>query len=99
MYIQYLNSLGPSDAYMRRKLSIIGSDDGLSPGRWQAMIWINAEILLIGTLGIIFSEILKEFMHFHSRKFIWRYRLRNGGHFVQGKCVEILQNAAGDGLN
>ena len=40
------------------KLTIIGSDNGLSPGRRQAIIWTNAEILLIGNLGINFSEIL-----------------------------------------
>ena len=28
-------------------LTIIGSDNGLSPGRHQAIIWTNAEILLI----------------------------------------------------
>ena len=33
------------------KLSIIGSDNGLSPDRRQAIIWTNAGILLIGTLG------------------------------------------------
>ena len=31
-----------------RKLNIIGSDNGLSPGRRQAIIWTNAGILLIG---------------------------------------------------
>ena len=30
------------------KLNIIGSDNGLSPGRRQAIIWTNAGILLIG---------------------------------------------------
>ena len=40
------------------KLAIIGSDNGLSPGRRQAIIWINAGILLIGRLGVNFSEIL-----------------------------------------
>ena len=33
------------------KLTIIGSDNGLSPGRRQAIIWTNAGILLIGPLG------------------------------------------------
>ena len=28
-----------------------------------------------------------EFYHFHSRKWIWTCRLRNGGHFVQGRWV------------
>ena len=39
------------------KLPIIGSDNGLSPGRHQAIIWTNAGILLIGPLGTNFSEI------------------------------------------
>ena len=42
------------------KLTIIGSDNGLSPGRRQAIIWTNAAILLIGPLGTNFSEILNE---------------------------------------
>ena len=42
------------------KLTIIGSDNGLSPERRQANIWTNAGILLIGTLGTNFSEILSE---------------------------------------
>ena len=40
------------------KLIIIGSDNGLSPGRRQAIIWTNAGMSLIGSLGINFSEIL-----------------------------------------
>ena len=39
-------------------LTIIGPDNGLSPGRCQAIIWTNAGILLTGTLGTNFSEIL-----------------------------------------
>ena len=41
-------------------LTIIGSDNSLSPGRRQAIIWTNARILLIGPLGTNFSEILVE---------------------------------------
>ena len=40
------------------KLNTIGSDNGLSPGRRQAIIWTIAGILLIGTLGTNLSEIL-----------------------------------------
>ena len=40
-----------------RKLTIIGSENGLSPDRRQAIIWTNAGILLIGPLGTNFSEI------------------------------------------
>ena len=39
------------------KLTIIGSDNGLPPGRRQAIIWTNAGILLIWPLGTNFSEI------------------------------------------
>ena len=39
------------------KHSILGSDNGLLPGRRQAIIWTNAGILLIGPLWTNFSEI------------------------------------------
>ena len=38
-------------------LTSIGPDDGLSPGRRQAIICTNAGILLIGPLGTNLSEI------------------------------------------
>ena len=41
-------------------LTTIGSDNGLSPERCQAIIWTSAWILSIGTLGTNFSEILRE---------------------------------------
>ena len=41
-------------------LTIIGSDNGLSPGRRQAITWTNVGILLIGPLGTNLSEILIE---------------------------------------
>ena len=50
------------------KLSNIGSDNGLSPGRRQAIIWTNAGILLIGPFGTNFSEILTEIMTFWFKK-------------------------------
>ena len=37
-------------------LTIIGPDNGLSPGRRQAIIWTNAGILLTGPWGTNFSE-------------------------------------------
>ena len=40
------------------KLTIIGWDNDLSPRRHQAVISTNAAILLIGTYGTNFSEIL-----------------------------------------
>ena len=50
------------------KLTIIGSDNGMSPGRRQAIIWTNAGILLIGPLGTNFSEILIKFLTFWLKK-------------------------------
>ena len=58
----------PSDAYMRQKLTIIGSDDGLSPGRRQAIIWTNDGILLMGPLGTNVTEILSKSQMFSFRK-------------------------------
>ena len=49
------------------ELSIIGSDNGLSPGRRQAIIWTNGGILLIRTSGTNFSEILSQ-VHTFSLK-------------------------------
>ena len=64
------------------EIIITGPDNGLSPGRRQAIIWTNAGILLIGPLRINFNEILIGSIHFHSRKCIWKCRLRNGAYFV-----------------
>ena len=50
------------------KLTIIGSDNGLSPGRRQAIIWTNAGILLIGPLGTNFNEIFIEIHTFSFKK-------------------------------
>ena len=50
------------------KLTIIGSDNGLSPGRRQAIIWTNAGILLIRTIGTNFSEISSEIHAFSFKK-------------------------------
>ena len=50
------------------KLTFIGSDNGLSPGRRQAIIWTNAGILLIGPLGTYSSEILTGVQTFSFKK-------------------------------
>ena len=63
----YLSILGLMLTHWRRvthicfgKLTIISSDNGLALKRRQAIIWTNDGILLIGTLGTDFSEILIE---------------------------------------
>ena len=50
------------------KLNTIDSDNGLSPGRRQAIIWTNAGILLIGPLRTNFSEILIGIQIFSFKK-------------------------------
>ena len=50
------------------KPTIIGSDNGLSPGRRQAITWTNAGLLLIGPLGTNFSVILIEIYTFSFKK-------------------------------
>ena len=50
------------------KLTIIGSDNGLSPGWRQAIIWTNARILLIRPLGTNFSEIIIRIQTFSFKK-------------------------------
>ena len=50
------------------KLTIIGSNNGLSPGRRQAIIWTSAGILLIWPLRTNFSDILIEIHTFSFKK-------------------------------
>ena len=49
-------------------LTIIGPDNGVLPGRHQAIIWTNAGILLNGPLGTNFSEILIKILTFSFNK-------------------------------
>ena len=49
-------------------LTIIGLDNGLSPGRRQAIFWTNAGILLIGPWGTNVNEILIGIQAFSFRK-------------------------------
>ena len=57
-------------------LTIIGPDNGLSPGRRQAIIWTNAGMLLFGLLGTNFNEILLE-IHTYSFKKI-HFKMSSG---------------------
>ena len=49
-------------------LTIIGSDNGLSPNRRQAITWNNVEILLFGPLGTNFNEFLIKIRIFSFKK-------------------------------
>ena len=64
----YLTHLGRVTHICVGKLTIISSDNGLSPNRRQAIIWTNAGILLIGPLGTNFGENWIEIQIFSFRK-------------------------------
>ena len=64
--------------------AIIGSDNGLSPGRRQAIIWTYAGILLIGPLGMNFSEILSGIDTFSFKKNRLKMPYAKGWPFCRG---------------
>ena len=64
----YLTHWGRVTHICVSKLTIIGSDNGLSPSRHQAIIWTNAGILLIRPSGTKFSEVLIEIDVFSFKK-------------------------------
>ena len=66
------------------KLIITGLDNGLPPGRRQAIIWINAGILLISILGTNFSEILGEINLFSFKKMHLKMSSAKGRLFSVG---------------
>ena len=68
LLFHYLTHWGRATHICVSKLPIIDSDNGLSPGRCQAIIWTNAGILLIGPLGTKFSEILIKIHAFSFKK-------------------------------
>ena len=55
--------------------NIIDSDSGLSPGQHQAIIYTNADILLIGPLGTDFSEIVLLIYTFSFKKIHFVYEM------------------------
>ena len=61
-------------------LTTIGSHNGLSPGRRQAIIWTNAGILFIGPSETNFSEIVIGVFSF--KKMYLKMSSAKGGHFV-----------------
>ena len=67
-YIAKLTHWGRVTHIFVGNLMIIGSDNGLSPVRRQAIIWTNAETLSIRPLGTNFSEILAEIITFSFKK-------------------------------
>ena len=65
---KYFINSWPIETICVCELTIIGSNNGLSPCRRQAIVWTNARILLIGPIGANFSEILIEIHKFSVKK-------------------------------
>ena len=76
-------------------LTIIGSDNGLSPARCQAIIWTNAGILLTGHLGTNFSETLIEFVAFSLKKMSLKVPSAKWRPFCLGLNVLIWHYVSG----
>ena len=74
---KYINSLSPSNAYMRCKQTIICSDNGLSPGRCQVLMCTNAGISLTGPFRTNFSGISIEINTFLFQKMHLKVHLEN----------------------
>ena len=74
-------------------LTTIGSDNGLSPGRRQAIIWTNAGILLIGHPGTNLGEILIE-IHTFSFKII-HLKMSSGKWRPSCLGLNVLRNRHG----
>ena len=70
-------------------LTIIGPDNGLSPGRRQAIIWTNAGILLIGPWGTNFSELLIGIQTFSVKKMHLKMSSAKWRPFCRGLNVLI----------
>ena len=68
--------------YVSITYAIIDSDNGLSPGRRQAIIRTNARILLIAPKGTDIKEILIAIHAFSFVKIYFKMSPKNGGHFV-----------------
>ena len=64
----YLTHWGRVTHICGGNLTIIGLDNGLSPGRRPAIIWTNAGILSIRTLGTTFDEIFSKIHAFSFKK-------------------------------
>ena len=83
-----INSSPPSVVYVRQWTGStigIGSDNGLSPIRCQAIIETNAGVLSIRSLWTNISEILIKTQKFSFRKMPLKLSSAKCGHFVQGE--------------
>ena len=86
------NSSSPSAAYIHQWIrGSIGSGNGLSPVRRQAVTWTNAGSLQIGLLGTKFQWKLNwNFIIFIQENALEIVICQSGSHFVQGRWINSL---------
>ena len=99
-YLSILTHCGRVTHISVDNLTINGSDNGLSPGRRQAITWTNIGILLIGPLGTNFSEILIEihtfsFGEIHLKTSSGKWRPFCLGLNVLPATIRITSQASG----
>ena len=69
-----------------------GPDNGLLPGRCQAVIWKKTLNIVNWILrNKLQWNFLSKFKHFHSRKCTWKCRLRKGGNFASASMCSCSQ--------
>ena len=85
----YLTHWGRVTHVCVSKLTTIGSDNGLSPGRRQAIIWTNAGILLIGPLGTNFSENLIGIQTFKKKNALENAVCKMASILSRPQCVKL----------
>ena len=102
--IYLINSSPPSATYMRQWIgsALVQIMACLSSIRCQAIIWTNAGLLAIGSLGTNFSEILIKIQNFSFKKMhlkmssakvaaiLSRGRWVNGPQYIMGSCSPAL---------
>ena len=94
---------GSCRIYAPLNWAVLGSGNGLSPARRQAIIWTNDDILSIGFPVTNFSETWIKIHQFLSRKNSWKCRLRDSracprvNDFKLSTCICIMDyNGAPD---
>ena len=82
------------------RITNIGSDNGLSPGRRQTIIWTNAGIVLIGLFGTNFSKILIEIHIFSFKKMHFKWSSGKWRPFCSGlNVLKVTDTASMDSVD
>ena len=90
IYTSLLNHWGRVTHICINKQTVIGSENGLSSGRRQTIIWTNVGILLIGLWGTNFSEIWIEMYTFSFKKMHLEMSSGNWRPFCLGLFMYIV---------